>query len=100
MSRNPTDIAGEQRDREAIEQKRKLAREQEVADLRWLLDQPQGRRFMWRLLSTCGVYRTSFTGNSETFLREGRRQVGLEFMADIHEHCPERYVEMLRERSK
>lgn len=73
------------------------ARRLEVDDLRWMMSDKRGRRVMWRLLETSGVYRSSFTGNSETFFREGQRNVGLKLLADIHEHCPDAFVLMLKE---
>lgn len=73
------------------------ARRQEVDDLRWMMSDKRGRRVMWRLLETTGVYRSSFTGNSETFFREGQRNVGLKLLADIHENCPDAFVTMLKE---
>jgi len=36
-----------------------------------------GREVIMDLLDKCGVFRTVMTGNSYTFLNEGRRQVGL-----------------------
>ena len=54
---------------------------------------------MWRLLERTGVFRTSFTGNSETFFREGQRNVGLMLMAQIHEVCPDQYALMLKEQN-
>lgn len=43
-------------------------RDIELADIKQLMDSVQGRRFVWRLLDRTGVFRTSFTGNSTTFL--------------------------------
>lgn len=73
------------------------ARRLETDDLKWLMSDKRGRRVMWRLLETTGVYRSSFTGNSETFFREGQRNVGLRLLSDIHEHCPDAFVVMLKE---
>lgn len=75
----------------------KNRRETELADVRWLLADPRGRRFFWRYLEQCGVFRTSFTGSSETFFREGARNVGLAMMADLEEADPQAYVTMLTE---
>ena len=47
-------------------------RERELADIAWLLSDRRGRRFMWRVFSNAGIFRTSFTGNSETFFNEGK----------------------------
>ena len=75
----------------------RLAREQAVADWQWLLSTKQGRRMAHRLLSMAGLNRSSFTGNSETFKREGRRELGLELQAEMTTHDFPGYLEMLRE---
>lgn len=74
-----------------------MAREQEIADLKTVMSTPDGRRFIWALLGVAGIYRTSFTGNSETFYREGARNVGLRYLALIEENCPELYLLMYGE---
>lgn len=72
-------------------------RERGEADLRWLMGDARGRRFMWNLLGETGLYAVSFTGNSETFFREGRRSVGLSLHRQLHEVCLESYLEMTAE---
>lgn len=72
-------------------------RRQQLDDIQWLMGHETGRRLMWRLLEVSGVFRTSFTGNSETFFREGRRDVGLRFLADIDEVAAEDYLKMTQE---
>lgn len=77
---------------------REKVRDQEgAADMRLIMAQPYGRRFVWSLLEFAGVFRTSFTGNSATFYNEGMRNVGLMVMAKINETCPEKYLLMLQE---
>ena len=98
--RDPTDLRGQERHREDVEQARKVERDQEKADFAWLMSDKRGRRFIWRMLETTGVYRSSFTGNSETFFREGARNVGLKLIADIHEFAPDAYPMMLEEQRK
>ena len=66
-------------------------------DIAWLMGSKQGRRVMWGLLSECGVFRSSMTGNSYTFFNEGARNVGLTQLANIHRVCPERYAAMVKE---
>ena len=58
------------------------------------------RRFVWELLETTHVFRTSFTGNSETFFKEGERNIGLKVFLRIQEHDPEGYALMVKENSK
>ena len=69
----------------------------EQSDLRWVLSDPRGRRFLWKLLGDAGIFRTSFTGNSETFFREGARNLGLQVFTAIHESAPGLYLEMAQE---
>lgn len=94
---DPLDLRGQERIKEQSDDVRKLAIEQEKMDMQWLMGSKRGRRIMWRLLERTGVYRSSFTGNSETFFREGQRNVGLMLMAQVHEVCPDQYAVMLKE---
>lgn len=77
--------------------KEKFKREHEIDDVRYILASQQGRRFIWKYLDFCGVFRTSFTGNSETFFKEGIRNVGLKILADLNEADPMAYVKILDE---
>lgn len=72
-------------------------REQHIADMRWLMGQPQGRRLMHGWLKDAGIFTPSYTGNSETFYREGRRSFGLDLLAEVNAHCPKTYITMLEE---
>jgi hypothetical protein len=65
--------------------KRQLQKEREDEEMKQILDTYGGRAFMWRLLSSCGVFRTSFTGNASTYFNEGKRQIGLEVLKEILE---------------
>lgn len=83
---------------EAGNQKARSAREQELQDFSMLLATRPGRRFVWRLLSLTGVFRTSFDNSgSVTAFNEGQRNIGLRLLADVNEAGPEHYVVMLRE---
>lgn len=81
--------------------KERNRRNQELKDVIAVMDMPAGRRFIWRYLEKCGVYRQSYTGNSETFFREGSRSIGLNLLGDIMDANPELYVKLIQEnRSK
>lgn len=84
-------------DRSPQSEARKLARQVEANDWKWLMSSKQGRRIAWRLLAETGIHRTSFTGNSETFFREGRRDVGLFIEREITHNAFEGYIQMLTE---
>jgi hypothetical protein len=75
----------------------KLRRDQELNDVRSVLGTIQGRRLLWKYLELCGVYKTSFTGSSETFFLEGQRNVGLKILGDIMDADPMAYVNMMKE---
>ena len=99
MRASVKNAADENQVRDAKE-KDKLRNEKDANDLRWVLSMPQGRRFLWKLLETCGVYRSSFTGSSETFFLEGQRNVGLQLLAQITAADSEQYLTMIRESKK
>jgi hypothetical protein len=66
-------------------------------DFMRLMDEKWGRRLMWQWLSDCGVFRNSFTGNSQTFFNEGQRNVGLKMLNEINSLCPDKYMLMTKE---
>ncbi len=83
------------RTRESRESKE--ARDQFEADFKWLMDSSQGRRLVHGWLQATGVYAKSYTGNSETFYREGRRSFGLDLLGNINTLCPPSFITMLEE---
>ena len=59
-------------------------------------DTSQGREFLWWLFEICGVFTTSYTGNSDTYFNEGRRAVGNEVLHRLVEVKPEIFQAMIR----
>ncbi len=96
---DPTDIRGEEREQASQRRRVKLAENLRADDFKWIMSNKRGRRIVWHLLDLAGVYRSSFTGNSETFFREGQRNIGLQILALIHAHTPELYYVMHNEQS-
>lgn len=80
--------------------KEKFNREDEILDLKEVLATHSGRRFIWRYLEKCGVFTSSFTGNSETFFKEGSRNIGLQLLADVQEANIESLIEMMKLKGK
>lgn len=66
----------------------------ELEDLRAVMSSVEGRRFIWRFLSSTNLFQQSFTGNSETYFREGKRAIGLMLFRDLHESCHSLYLKM------
>lgn len=78
--------------------KAQLAAQTEVDDLLWLMSDKRGRRFMWRLLSESGIYRTSFSTEAlHMAFNEGQRNRGLALVGSVMQHCPDRFTEMQKE---
>ena len=90
------DLAAQVRERERqAEHQRRYE-----GDIKWLMSDKRGRRIMHAVLAETGLYQLSFTGNSETFFREGRRDVGLKLLATIERLSPDGYIKMLQERNE
>ncbi len=67
-------------------------------DLATIMAMPEGRRYVFRLIDeVCGVFKPSYTGSSETYLREGKRAVGIAVMLEVQTKCTAQYVEMIKE---
>jgi hypothetical protein len=79
------------------EKKVKIATRQTVEDLQTVMSTKGGRRFVWNLLSKCGIYEITFTGNSWGNFKEGMRNIGLMLLSDLQEHCMDKYQLMERE---
>lgn len=60
-----------------------LFAQRDMQALKAMLNTPLTRWFLMRLLDRTGVYSKSFTGNSETFFKEGKREIGRLVLADI-----------------
>ena len=66
-------------------------------DLQAVLTSESGRRFLWYLMHRAHVFRSSFTGNSETFFREGERSMGLFVLAGVLDADPGVFGKMQEE---
>lgn len=66
-------------------------------DLQRVLESESGRRFLWYLMHRAHVFRSSFTGNSETFFREGERSMGLFVLAGVLDVSPWIFGKMQKE---
>ena len=65
-----------------------------------LMSNPDGRRYIFDALQTAHIFTTSFHENTHvmSFL-EGERNSGLQLFNDIMRHCPEQFVQMMREKN-
>lgn len=80
-----------------LEEREAFRREQEQLDIQSVMETENGRRFIWRLLSYCGIYR-DIEGDQVQMLKQiGRRQAGLHILAIISESAEESVFKMMRE---
>jgi len=97
---DPTDIRSQERAKEESDLRKKVAKDTEESDFKWLMSSKRGRRIVWRLLDRAGVFRLSFNTNSMTMaFNEGGRNEGLRMLAQIHALCPELYTAMVKEQN-
>lgn len=71
--------------------------EQFVFDLHGVMETAHGRRVISWLLDFCGEDQLSYTGNSDTYFREGGRNVALALKAKLKESLPKLYIKMVEE---
>jgi hypothetical protein len=93
------ELAEQQAERSRQEQQRAIERD----DLKWVMSNVKGRRFMWRLLGQTGLYKTSYRPDRQphdVLFMEGQRNIGLTLLGELDSTCPERYAEMMEERGK
>lgn len=76
-----------------------LVRDRQVAELRHMLSTEGGRAFMWRLLSECGLYASSYVGELPLAMarNEGKRHIGLWLLGELTAVDPLVYAKMQRE---
>jgi hypothetical protein len=91
--------AGNTASQEELKKYERLRDAQFSSDLGAVLETPQGRRVLYRVIfSVAGVESLSYTGvNEATNFREGRRDVGLTLIREAQEMHPELYLLMLSE---
>ena len=97
-SYDPTDLRGQQADKREADARKKVVRDIEVADVKWLMSSPRGRRIMWRLLELSGPFRLSFDTNAmKMAFNEGNRNLGNQLFHEVMTLCPELYPVMVKE---
>src|SRR3569833_3301998 len=96
MAHDPLDIHAQELSREEAQQRAQLAAQTEAEDIKWLMSSKRGRRIARRILDRAGVWQLSFNTNALTMaFGEKHHNENLALLAKIHEHCPQRYTEMV-----
>lgn len=78
--------------------RQQIQRDKEMNDLRWVLSDPRGRRFIWRLIGWCKVFESIFDpSGSKAFYNSGRQDIGHRVQLEVCEADQNRYYEMMTE---
>jgi len=95
---DPTDLRGHDRGKREDDARKRLIREMEAADVKWLMSSRKGRRIVWRLIDFSGAFRLSFDTNAmKMAFNEGNRNLGNWFFNEVMTLCPEMYPVMVKE---
>ena len=95
---DPTDIQAQERDAEVSADRNRKAADLEIDDLKWLMSNKRGRRFVFRVLERAGVWRLSFNTNALSMaFNEGQRNAAIKLHAQVMHHAPEQFIRMLVE---
>ena len=66
-------------------------------DLKKLLRQKEGLRFIWRQLCAAGIFRPSFSTDALVMSHnEGKRNLGLRLLAEVMAIDPDAYLKMTK----
>lgn len=99
--RDPTDLQANASEDATEQDAARLARQQQIDDLKWLMAHPQGRRIVARIFDKTGIRRTPFnTSGSVMSFNAGAQNVGLWLEAEVLEVSFEGYTKMLKEFQK
>ena len=76
----------------------KLERREDLNDLIAVMSTPQGRRFIWRLLTKARIFSSPYAGSTnDTMMNLGEHNLGLFVMTEVIDACPDKYLLMQNE---
>ena len=94
------DVFEIERERKAMALKQEADTLEALEDAQAVLETQEGRRFLYKLLADCGVWRSSFHTNALAMaFNEGQRNIGLLLQARLLKASPGRFQTMLEEHS-
>lgn len=92
--------AGDPKQVEEARKTQQFRREDELNDLRYLLSQPQFRRFVWRMIKFCRVFESIWHQSAQIHYNSGQQDVGHFITAEIVEAEPNALISMMQENKK
>jgi len=97
MTKAFVDNASDEKQIEAAGKKEKFFEDQKLDDIKEVLSTEAGRRFVWRMLDFCGVFKSSLADEHMIYFNEGIRNVGLRLLEDITLVGLDAYMLILKE---
>lgn len=95
------DLRAQEDARVKAEERTRLQAKLEIEDLKWVMSNRRGRRFVHGLLERGGAFRLSFHTNALTMsFNEGSRNEALRLIGHLTKHSPDLYMQMLKEHSE
>jgi len=67
-------------------------------DMHMLISQPAFIRYVWRVMSHCGLYSSDFTGNSTTFFNNGQTEIATWMMGDLQSYSPRALLKIMEQK--
>lgn len=75
----------------------KEIRDKELNDLRYVLNDPAGRRFLYRMLGKWGLFKSSWALSAQIHFNEGVRNCSLELLSEICDASKDAFLLMMKE---
>ena len=96
----PAENLGEAEAVQERKSKSKLKQRDRDDFLKAVMNTPEGRSWIWDMLSICGVYQNPFTPDAAaTAFRCGEMNIGQQLLADVVRAAPDLYITMQKEAS-
>jgi hypothetical protein len=98
VNNDPVDIVAQEERQALLKEDIKRRQIIETDDVKFIMSDKRGRRYIYRVLEQSGIWRISFNTNALTMaFNEGSRNLGLKLLAQLTTHCPESYNKMIEE---
>lgn len=97
MTENKNYNAGDEEQVSKAKRNDKTKRDQEISDLRFMLQTIQGRRFVWRLIGHCKVFETVWSPSAAIHYNSGQQDVGHFIMAELLAANENALLQMMKE---
>ena len=89
--------AGDEAQVSAAKKKERFTRNDEIDDIRAVLSTRNGRRFLWRVISHCGPFKSVWSNSAAIHYNSGKADVGNFLMAEISDADKEAFFLMMKE---